>query len=371
MSSASLAVAAIMFGHTSVGVDMEALNAAVTDLYHPSVIYIMGGCVPEGIALTVAGQGQSAQAHPLTERSPVRTASNTKTFTAATILRLWEQGRLDLDAPIADLASDSLMAPLEGVGYDTRAITVRHLLNHTSGLYDHASDPRYQQMWLDRPDHHWTRQEQVELSASFSGPLHSPGTRFAYADTGYVILGDIIEQVTRQPLHEAVREQLRFADFGLADTWWEVEEMPPVDALPKARQTWRGMDIDRLHGSIDVYGGGGLIMSARDLAVFFAALFEDQVFEHPRTLSEMTRALSHEGGQLYRLGLMATSQDEPDWRNKGFWHSGFWGTVTYYIPAKRIAVSGITSDQAGFAAMNAAAQKVIEALPCRWSTSGN
>lgn len=371
MSSASLALAALMFGHTSTGVDMEALQAAVADLPHPSAIYVMGGCVPEGIALTAAGQGRPARAITLTERSPVRTASNTKTFTAATILRLWEQGRIDLDAPMADLASASLMAPLERAGYDVQAITVRHLLNHTSGLYDHASDPRYQQMWMEEPDRRWTRQAQVELSASFSGPLHAPGTRFAYADTGYVILGDIIEQVTGQPLHEAVREQLRFADFGLADTWWEVMETPPEGALPKARQTWKGLDIDRIHGSIDVHGGGGLIMSARDMAVFFAALFEDQVFEHPRTLSEMTRILSHEGGQLYRLGLMATPADTADWRNKGFWHSGFWGTVTYYIPAKRIAVSGVTADQAGFAAMNAAARKVIEALPCRWSLSGN
>lgn len=366
MSTTSLAMSALLFGHTSVGVDMQALNAVVADLPQPSVIYIMGGCVPEGIALTTPGTNPSPGSANLSEHSPVRTASNTKTFTAATVLRLWEKGRIDLDAPMSDLASASLMAPLTEAGYDVGAITVRHLLSHTSGLYDHGSDARYQQAWLDKPEHFWTRQEQVELSAAYSGPLHAPGTRFVYADTGYIILGDIIEQVTGQPLHQAVREQLPLDDFGLTNNWWEIKETPPAGSQPKARQMWNGKDIDQLHGSLDLYGGGGMIMSARDLAVFYAALFEDQVFDHPRTLAEMTRAMSHEGGDLYRLGIMGTP-DQPDWRSKGFWHSGFWGTVTYYIPAKRLAVSGVTSDQSGFQALHLAVKGVIAALPCQWN----
>lgn len=365
MSGTPLALTALAFGNFTTGLDMTALNAAVADLPQPSVVYVIGGCVPEGLALAATGTHPTPQTAPLNENSPVRTASITKTFTAATIMRLWEQQRLDLDTPMSELASASLMASLVKAGYDVEAITVRHLLNQTSGLYDHASDARYQQMWLDNPDHHWTRQEQVELSASFNGPLHSPGTRFAYADTGYIILGDIIEQVTGQPLHQAVREQLKLEQFGLNSTWWEVAETAPSTSQPKARQLWKGQDIDRLHGSLDMYGGGGLIMSARDLAVFFAALFEDQVFDHPRTLSEMTRFLPHEGGASYRLGIMATPE-QPDWRNKGFWHSGFWGTVTYYIPAKRLAVSGVTADQSGYPALHEAVKEVIAALPCQW-----
>lgn len=343
----------------SAPVDVASVQAGLDALPAPAAVYLSGACIAQ--PLTVA----SNKPAPVDERSPLRIASVTKTFTAATILRLWEQGVLDLDEPVSGLTSAGLLDPLTAAGYDFDRITVRHLLNHTSGLYDHASDARYQQMWFDQPDHQWTRAEQIALSARWSGPLHPPGTRFAYADTGYIILGDIIENVTNRPLHEAVREQLKFDALDLHETWWEVVEKPPHGVEGKAPQSLRGQPTDHLHGSLDVYGGGGLIMSARDMATFFQAMFEDRIFDHPRTLSEMTRPMPHEGGDRYRLGIMAHTP-QGDWRSQGFWHSGFWGTVVYYIPAKRLAVAAVTSDQAAYAELNTMVQDLIAKIPCEW-----
>lgn len=78
--------------------------------------------------------------------TPLRVASITKTLTAATVLRLWEDGHLPLDGSIRPLIAPELAQMLTQAGYDMDAITVRHLLNHTAGIYDHASDARYQQM---------------------------------------------------------------------------------------------------------------------------------------------------------------------------------------------------------------------------------
>lgn len=368
IDGSTLALSALLAGAPMYSATQEVplarLQAIVDALPRPSVIYLTGRCVGDGLTLrNKLAEGYSPQG--LNETSPVRTASVTKTFTAATLLRLWEQDRLDLHAPIRSLISPELVKPLERAGYDLDRITVWHLLNHTSGLYDHASDPRYVQIWFEQPDHQWTRLEQLELSTGWSGPLHAPGTRFVYADTGYVLLGDIIERITDQPLSQAVRDQLGFARLGLQDSWWEVAEAAPPSAQSKAIQTLNGRGTDHLHGSLDTYGGGGLIMSARDMAIFFEALFADRVFEHPRTLSEMTRALPHDGGGLYHLGIMTHTTDG-QWRNKGYKHTGFWGTGAYSFPVKGVSIGAVTTDQSGFRALEDAVNEIVKALPCEW-----
>ena len=136
------------------------LQAAVAGLPRPAAIYVAGRGTPEpwGAAAGVAYPGAGG---PITVDTPLRIASNTKTFTAATVLRLWETGRIDLDAPIGPLLSPSLNALLIADGYDTAAITVRHLLSHSSGLYDHGSDQRFVEAVMADPGHHWTREELV------------------------------------------------------------------------------------------------------------------------------------------------------------------------------------------------------------------
>src|SRR5690606_27293436 len=114
----------------------------------------------------------------MTVDTPLRIASNTKTFTAATALRLWEQGRLDLEAPVAGLIAPELDALLRERGYAADGITVRHLLTHSSGLYDHGSDPRFTQTLFGDPKRRWSREDLVRLSMSYAGPQGAPGEKF-------------------------------------------------------------------------------------------------------------------------------------------------------------------------------------------------
>src|SRR5690606_26268578 len=118
-----------------------------------------------------------------------RIASNTKTFTAATALRLWEQELLDLEAPIAGLIDPQLDALLLARGYDTGRITVRHLLTHSAGLYDHGSDPRFTQTLFSAPERRWSREDLVRLSMSHAGPLGAPGATVLHSDIGRILLG--------------------------------------------------------------------------------------------------------------------------------------------------------------------------------------
>ena len=333
------------------------LQVAVEGLSRPAAIYVAGRgtAEPWGAAAGIAYPDISG---PITVDTPLRIASNTKTFTAATVLRLWETGRIDLDAPIGPLLSPSLNALLTADGYDTAAITVRHLLSHSSGLYDHGGDQRFVEAVMADPGHDWTREELVGLSMAYADPQSDPGVAFRYSDTGYILLGDIVERITGRTLGVAVREELRLDRLGLTATWWEIME-PAPPGLIRAPQSLGSISAADWHASMDLYGGGGLVMSARDLAVFFAALFEGRIFDRPETLEAMLWQGDHRRADHYRLGIFVSEVNGRTF----YWHSGFWGTIALYAPDTGVAVAGVTVNQDGFVVMRTLAESIIGAPP--------
>jgi len=334
----------------------DSLQKAVDDTARPTAIFVTGRGVttPYG-----AASGEADVGTALTVDTPLRLASNTKTFVAATALRLWETGRLDLDAPIDGLLSAPLTRLLEADGYDTRRITVRQLLSHSAGLYDHAGDPRFIQTSVAQPDRRWTREDLVRLATEYGDPRSAPGTEFRYSDTGYILLGDIIERVTGRDIAAAVRAELGFDRLGLKSTWWEVMEVAPSGAAPRARQWLGDVDATDIHASMDLYGGGGLVMSVRDLATFAAALFEGRVFDRPDTLKEMFWKGPHQGADQYRMGVFVKRVGDQEF----YWHSGFWGTLVYYAPSSGVAVAGATTQQGEFGRMRALVEHTAGAAP--------
>jgi len=336
--------AALLLATPAFAQNRQALEAGLAPLAESTVIFVTGDGADYGAARGWADPGAK---RPLTVDTPMRIASNTKTFVAATVLRLWEQGRIDLDAPIGPLIAPTLDARLKADGYDTAKITVRHLLSHSGGLYDHGSDKRYEAAMRGDPGHKWARESLIGLMAEYADPKSAPGTEFSYSDDGYILLGDIVERVTGKNLATAVREQLKLDTLGLKSTYWEVFEQPRPGAAPRARQFLGADDVTNVDASFDLYGGGGLVMSARDLAHFFKALFEGKIFARPRTLGVMLGEGQHKGADTYRFGIFVRHTPHGDI----YWHSGFWGTWAGYSPETGIAVAGMTTNQQGFRAM--------------------
>ena len=313
-----------------------------------------------------SGPAELASRRPFTSDVPIRIASNTKTFVAATVLRLWEDKRIDLEATVGALISPDLDASLKKDGYRTDQITVRQLLSHSAGLYDHGSDSRFVTAILADPRHHWSRAEQIDLMIQYADPQSAPGTRFQYSDDDYLLLGDIIERRTGMPLATAVRQILDFKRLGLRSTWWEAVEVKPATAQAIGEQMLKGTDVRGIDPSMDLYGGGGLVMSMRDLATFTAALFEGRVFKRASTINAMLWQGNHGGSEKYRLGIFVKHVNGQDF----YWHSGFWGTLVYYDPRSHVAVAGALLDQAGFKPMRALVEKLIGAGPVATGAGG-
>jgi D-alanyl-D-alanine carboxypeptidase len=293
-----------------------------------------------------SGMADPARGTPMTADRPVRLASNAKTFIAAAVLRLWEEGELDLDDPIAAHLSTEHTDMLRGDGYDTDAITVRHLLTHTSGIFDHTGPPVYVESILSDPQHRWTRTEQVTGAVEWGDPHAPPGEIYTYCDTGYILLGEVVERAAERPMGLAVRDLVGYSNLGMDSTWWEILEGPPVGVPDRAHQFLDDLDVTGFDPSYDLYGGGGVVSTVGDLARFWRGLFSTGVFERAETLDTMlttidgARALADASSRAlppgaYRMGVWEIEVEG----YATYRHTGFWGTLATYVPELDLVVT--------------------------------
>jgi D-alanyl-D-alanine carboxypeptidase len=310
---------------------------------HPSIPGEAVSVRAPGLDVAVArGAADVGRHRPMRVDTPFRIASVTKTFVAVSVLRLVEQGRIELDAPIDHFLSTGSLATLARGGYDADRITVRQLLDHTSGLFDYASSEAYDALNTSNPGHRWTRAEQLDFAVDHGTPVGAPGAVYRYSDTGYLLLGELLERTTGRSLAAAVREEVGFGRLGLDHTWWENFEVAPPDTGPLAHQyydtTFDGATLDP---SFDLFGGGGLVSTVGDVSRFFRALFDGRVFERDATLDTMLTVPNPARDDGAALGIFRWDVDGV----RCWGHPGYWGTVAAYCPARRVAYA-LTTDQA-------------------------
>ncbi len=224
------------------------------------------GVVAGGALVHSGGLGERWLGGPAPDAETVfRIASMTKSFTASTILLLRDGGALRLDDPAEDYVPELRDLPLPSA--DSPRPTLRHLLTMTGGFP--TDDP-----WGDR--------QQGLAAADFAALLRggmrlawAPGTRFEYSNTGYAILGKVVEAVTGEPYSEAVRARI-LRPLGLTRTGYEAGEFDP-DGL--ARGYHRGGDgwNELVPDGNGAYAPmGGVFSTVADLAGWvsgFAAAF--------------------------------------------------------------------------------------------------
>lgn len=269
---------------------------------------------------------------PLTAAHTFRIASNTKTYVAAAVLRLVEMERLRLTDSLGRYLTMEERALLRDDAYETDVITIAQVLSHTAGLGDHSDDPRFVERIMADSQYVWTPEEKLRLLVEWRDPLGEPGEKYVYSDTGYIILGSIIKRVTGRPLGPAVRDLLDYETLGLEVTYWEYMEDAPVRAGPRAHQYFGEHDVTSWNASFDLYGGGGIVSDARELALFMRALLAGKVFAREYTLLEMTGR----GTLPYRLGLMVVECDG----RLAFGHQGFWNTFAFHVPTLDLTIGG-------------------------------
>jgi D-alanyl-D-alanine carboxypeptidase len=302
---------------------------------HPDIPGEAASVRAPGLNVAAArGYADVATKTPLRVGTPFRIASVTKTFVAASVLRLVEQDTIELDAPIARYLSPESVSLLAEGGYAPGEITVRELLDHSSGLFDYATSAGYDDENVRHPGRHWTRAEQLELAMDHGRPVAAPGVRYHYSDTNYILLGEILERASGLPLARAVRVEIGFDRLGLRDTYWETLEAAPAGQPARAHQYY-DMTFDNvgLDASSDLFGGGGLVSTVDDLTRFYRALFDGRVFEHDATLDAMLTVAKPGRRAGAGLGIFSTEIAG----EQCFGHPGYWGTEAYACPKLDLA----------------------------------
>ncbi|MBT3270137.1 beta-lactamase family protein [Candidatus Poribacteria bacterium] len=251
-----------------------------------------------------------------------RIASISKTFAAATILSMSDEGTLNLE--------DSVEQWLPGLAPNGENITVRHLLGHRSGL-DSFTD------WINlnaEPARVWDPAEVAELSVR--RPVHfQPGERYSYCNTGFVLLGLIVE-AAGETYEVEIRN--RFLDpLGLSDTYMDGRDAVPdliadPPTAPKPYTSW----------ATAAWTAGGMVSSAGDLARWAAALYGGEVLSAEST----DELLTPFEGDAYSLGTMHSTTK----RGKTVGHEGsipgFTASMHYY-PESGLSTAGIASGGGG------------------------
>ncbi len=326
----------------AVGGPLETRLQTVLETFHaenPSAPGVIAWAVCPRLGLDWSGAVGSADpvtGEPLTVEHTFRIASNTKTYVAAAVLVLAEQGKLGLDDPLERHLTPERRAQLAADGYDLEAMTIAQVLAHTSGLFEHPADPRYEEAILADPHHRWTPDEQVARCVEWGDPVGEPGESFSYSDTGYVLLGEILARYAGGELGPAVHGLVGFERLGLGSTWWEIMEPAPAGAGPRAHQFYGEVDTYAWDPSLDLYGGGGLVCDVRDLGLFIRELIKGRVLGRESSLAAMTGR----GTSGYRLGLICTSLAD----HQAWGHSGFWNTFAYHVPSLDLTVAGCVLD---------------------------
>jgi D-alanyl-D-alanine carboxypeptidase len=289
-----------------------------------------------------AGQSGSATLSPqapVTADTLFSIGSISKTFVAALAGRLAARGTISLDDPLAKYVPTF---------HDAVSITLRQLLNHTSGVQDIFEIKTFSDAILANRTRAWTTEE-VLAKVGSARYAFAPGKGYRYSNTDYVLLGAAIEQATGQPIAALIRSEF-LEPLGLTHTFLQTEEEAPG---AKAHGYWTpaSAPVDQSAGTMLPFTAeataagpaGAYVSTATDLARWGDALYNGNVLDQA-TLAAMTDISQTQGFKapftphwIYGLGLEETTiAGQTAWGHRGHL-DGFWSAM-WYLPASHATV---------------------------------
>ena len=316
-------------------------------------------------APSVTWQGSAGLADPaagvaMLPDDQFQAASITKMLTATTFMTLLEGGLAELDAAISRYLPETLTEGLhdfEGRAYGPD-LTPRQLLAHTSGIADFFGDGAtgaggvlpFVATMRDDPDRLWDPPDVLAWTKANLRPHFAPGQGWHYADTGYVLLGLIIEAITGSPLHQAIRERV-LTPLGMEHSYMLLRE-PARPSLPGRPPSvaYAGDAPYGVERSVSAdWGGGGLVVTAADLARFMRAFADGRIFRDPDSRRQMlTWTATGEPGVDYGLGVRRFVLAELGQPGVGeLWgHTGFLKSFMLYWPERDAVLCGTLNQSA-------------------------
>ncbi len=299
--------------------------------------------MPDGRVVAVAsGLADTARGVPLRVTDRLLSGSVGKTYVAAVAMQLVHEGKLDLDAPISRWLG---AAPWFSRLPNASTITVRQLMNHTSGLVRYEFDPRATAVLREQPMKAWTPEERLSYLLDTAAPF-AAGQGWDYSDTNYIVLAMILERITGRPYYDELRRRI-------------LEPLRLTNTIPSDRPDLPGLangyagpknDLGGYDASLDASGrlrvnpqfewtGGGIASTTADLARWGKLLYEGKAFD-PSLLPRMLDGVPSKLGRDVKYGLGVMTRPTalgPAWGHSGFFPG--YATELLYFPDLKVAAA--------------------------------
>lgn len=269
-----------------------------------------------------------------------KTASLTKTFFATLALKLQEEGALDLDDKISKHIPEEIISKIENADH----VTLRMLLNHTSGIYDHTLDSDFYLAVLNNPAKNWTQKELLQYvygkSAAFTA-----GSKTGYSNTNTLLASLVVDNATGKQHGQLLREKI-INPLGLTNTYYHW-----YDKLPENQITQGYFDLYNNGNIINISnlntgngnGYNGIYSTVHDLERFIDALLIKKIVLTEASLSQMLEFHPHEeSGRRLGLGLVKDFINRPNPNEYAFGHRGRdlgYTAELFWFPEKNVSFS--------------------------------
>lgn len=291
----------------------------------PGVVLLVDSPV-SGEHILATGLSDLTRGRAIQSKSHLRIGDMTKTFVSTLVFQLVEEGEIALDDTLDRHFAPEIVAGLP----NGSAITIRQLLNMSSGLPDYRDNPAFVAAMTADPVARWSPEKLVAYAYELP-PQQPPGAGYAYANTNYLLLHMLIEDKLDELLAEELRDRV-LDILDMPDTYLEIAEDLPVGYVPGYADLDGDGALESTLGLGDARGLGdmGLISNVLDLAKFAPALYA-RSFTGENGRSESLATLPMPGGDAYGLGIMRRDSPwGPMWGHDNA-QPGFSGQM-WYLP---------------------------------------
>ncbi|MFI5559109.1 serine hydrolase domain-containing protein [Amycolatopsis japonica] len=309
-------LAGVLLGSGTAAAAGDPVRAAVGELvgeggFPGAVVQVRNG---EAVSRFGAGYANQATREAAGPHHRFRIASNTKAFVATVVLQLAGERKLSLDDPI----ERRLPEVVRGPGYEPEKITLRMLLNHTSGVHD-PRDPHFFDPYLVQGNRaHIITPSEVIRRSLVDRPSFPPGSDVEYSNTGYLLLGKVIEKITRNDVREEIQRRI-LDPLDLGRTYFPLWS-PFLRGPHLHGYDMKGQDMTVFSPSYD-WTAGAMVSTVDDLARFHRVLLAGRLLE-PAQQAELKRLVPHNefgayGGGIETLNLPCSGGPKTVWGNTG------------------------------------------------------
>ena len=274
---------------------------------YPAVLAAVSDSKGESAGVAVGkGSLETGQAPPMD--GEVRVGSNTKTFVAVVVMQMVQEGKVGLDEPIETY----LPGLIKGEGVDGSRITVRQLLQHTSGLPEYTDTTPGSGDIFQIKDHYIPPRDLLDTALGKPAAFE-PGTQWKYTNTNYVVLGMLVERVSQRPVGEQIDQRI-VKKLGLSHTYFPAPGDRSIKGThPQGYHLSAGGKLEDIT-EMDpawAWAAGAMVSTPSELNTFFQAVLDGRLLTQA-SIDEMKNgavdASSHLGsGTVYGLGLIGRS----------------------------------------------------------------